>query len=91
MFDERSEKWIKYFKTVTIIAFWFWIVFGGWAAFDNCWNCDVFDIYIADGWFIGSALLFLGSFAIGFTQLVTNMLIIQFLSNVQIIREKLEK
>ena len=52
----------------------------------------LFDVFIAFLFFkftkIHSVLC---GFIIGFVQLVANMLIIQFLNNVQIIREKLEK
>ena len=47
---------------------------------------DIFDVWIGDSYFLGSVLLLFAGFAIGYVQLVTNMLVIQFLDNVESIR-----
>ena len=90
MFDEKSEKWIRIYKKITIAAFWCWSVFGILAAIDNWFIWEVFDIFLFGGEFWGGVLLLLCGFGIGFGQLVINMLVIQFLNNVQLIREKIE-
>lgn len=78
MFDETSGTWIKIYKVVTIIVFWLSIVSG---VFTFVWGLSEFNELCLYG--IGIALG-------GFIYLATNMLIIQFLNNVQIIRETLE-
>lgn len=87
MFNEKSNQWIKIFKGYTKVMFWICIV----AAVILCilgW-CDCF--WITNSIFIdGLILLACGVFA-AFAQLVVNMLIIQYLNNVQVIREKVEK
>ena len=77
MFDERSGKWIKIYKGLTIALFWLFIAFGILAGIEY-------------GGFFGFILGALAGGFVGFIQLVINMLIIQFFNNVQIIREKIE-
>lgn len=79
MFNERSGKWIKIYKGLTIALFWLFIAFGILAGIEYS-----YDEFMG---FISGALA--GGF-VGFIQLVINMLIIQFFNNVQIIREKIE-
>ena len=91
MFDEKSCKWIEIYKCLTVIAFFVFIVFGIVAgigdAADSFLDLDlggctiVFDFLV---WAIAGII-------VGFIQLVTNMLVIQLLNNVQIIRQKVEK
>ncbi|NMA23631.1 MAG: hypothetical protein GX938_09040 [Spirochaetales bacterium] len=90
MFDKKSYKWIDIYRGIVIAFLWIYIAAGVYAFIDNQWIGDIFDIYIAGGYFIGSTLLLFAGFAIGYVQLVANMLIIQLLNNVQIIREKIE-
>ena len=83
MFNEKDGKWIGYYKTYTIVMFWLYAA----AAVVVCilgWT-EVF-------WWTASAFLdglicLAGGLLIAFGQLVVNMLIIQFLNNVQTIRE----
>lgn len=89
MFNEKSEKWIKIYKTITIVAFWCWVAVGAYAAYDNYFVGNIFDIYIGN-YFLSSVILVLCGLAVGYAQLVVSMLVIQFLNNVQIIREKIE-
>ena len=88
MLDEKSEVWIKYYKTFTIVMFWIFLFasiimcFIGW--YGNA-------LYITDlPFFNGIICLLIGAF-VAFGHLIVNMLIIQFLNNVQLIREKVEK
>lgn len=89
MFNEKSEKWIKIYKTISIVVFWCWVAVGVFAAYDNIAIGNIFDIYIG-GYFLPSVVLVLCGIALGYIQLVVSMLIIQFLNNVQTIREKIE-
>lgn len=78
MFDETSGTWIKIYKVVTHIVFWLFMVGGVYTFIRG------FSTYAAMSFYgIGIALG-------GFIYLATNMLIIQFLNNVQTIRETLE-
>lgn len=79
MFDERSGKWIKIYKGLTIALFWLFIAFGILAGIEYSYSE-----------FFGFILGALAGGFVGFIQLVINMLIIQFFNNVQIIREKIE-
>lgn len=91
MFDEKSEKWIKIYRGVTIALFWLLIGFGILAGIGDA-SAGFLDIGIGgddDGFFDFILWALAGGFA-GFIQLVTNMLIIQFLNNVQIIRGEIE-
>lgn len=88
MFDENSNKCLKIYKGYTMITFWLLIVaaviccFMGFA--EEMWIIDVMPLLD------GLAFLIVGIFA-ACVHLVVNMLIIQFLNNVQIIREKIEE
>lgn len=87
MFDERSEKCINIYKGYTIVMFWLYVV----AAVVLCivgW-CDC--IWITDSAFLDGLILLAGGLFIAFAHLVVNMVIIQLLTNIQIIREKIEK
>ena len=99
MFDEKSCKWIQIYKVLTVIIFLVIIAFGIIAGFgdgttlfldEDPWpgNDGILDDYFELGDFI---IWILASGIVGFIQLVSNMLVIQFLNNVQIIREKVEK
>ncbi len=92
MFDERSEKWIKIYKGITVTLFWIYIIFGVIAGIGDS-STGFLDIGIGgdDDGFFDFIVWVLASGFVGFFQLVANMLIIQFLNNVQIIREKIEK
>ena len=87
MFDEKSGKWIQIFKGYTKVMFWAYIAMGVVLFFAGLAG----ELYWIDGEFIdGIAGLLCGAFA-AFVHLVVHMLIIQFLNNVQVIREKLEQ
>jgi hypothetical protein len=91
MFDEKSGRWIKIYKILTIITFGICIAFGILAGIGDA-SASFLDIGIGgddDGFFDFIVWVLIGGI-VGFWQLVPNMLIIQFLNNIQIIREKIE-
>ena len=94
MFNEKSSKWIRIFKVITIALFFCFIIAGLLLGLDD--GYCVFDFELCNVEIVGSEFgclmvwLLIG-IAAAFIQLVVNMLIIQLLNNVQTIREKLEK
>ena len=90
MFDERSGKWIYFYRGLTIALFWLFIAFGILAGIGD-FSGEFLDIDIGGDTFFWDFIVWvLACGFVGFIQLVTNMLIIQFFNNVQIIREKIE-
>ena len=91
MFDEKNCKWIKIYKMLTIATFFAFIIFGIVAGIGDA-SCEFLDIDIGgDIIFFDLILWVLAGGVVGFIQLVFNMLVIQLLNNVQIIREKAEE
>ncbi len=76
MFNENSNIWIKIYKALTIIIF-FILLIGG--VFAGAFLRDINDV--------ASALSFPIGIISAFGELVFNMLIIQLLSNLRVIRE----
>ncbi len=76
MFNENSSIWIKIYKVLTIIIF-FILLIGG--VFAGAFLRDINDV--------ASALSFPIGIISAFGELVFNMLIIQLLNNVRVIRE----
>lgn len=71
--------------------FWVYVVVGFIAGIDDgAGNGGIFDIGWNDNFGEFLSWMLLGAVT-GFVQLVINMLVIQLLNNVQIIREKMEK
>lgn len=89
MFNEKSARWIRIYKVLTLIAFWIFIVFGLVAGIGD-YSCEFLDIDIGGDTFFDVILWVVIGAIVAFCQLVANMLIIQLLNNVQIIREKIE-
>lgn len=91
MFGEKSEKWIKIYRGLTIALFWLYIAFGILAGIGDS-SAEFLDIGIGgdDDGFLDFIVWVLAGGFVGFIQLATNMLIVQFFNNVQIIREKIE-
>ena len=89
MFNEKSQKWIKIYKKITIVAFWCWIAVGLFAAMDCWWYITGLLNIRGDNDFLVGVLLLLCGLVVGYIQLVTNMAIIQLLSDVRLIRDKL--
>ena len=91
VFNVNSSKWIKQYWVITVAAFFIIIIFGFIAgigdATDNFFDYDITGSYND---FLDFLIWFIGGILIGYIQLVANMLIIQFLNNVQTIREKTE-
>ena len=86
MFDERSEKWIKIYKNITVLMFWLYVAAGVILFFMGLSG----EIDLLDGGFIDGLLGLAAGVGVGYITLVVNMLVIQLLNNVQIIREKIE-
>ena len=86
MFDERSEKWIRIYKNITVIMFWLYVAAGVIMFFLGLSG----DIDLLDGGFFDGLMGLAAGVICGYIHLVVNMLVIQFLNNVQVIREKLE-
>ncbi|MBQ9993386.1 MAG: hypothetical protein IJP17_01575 [Clostridia bacterium] len=82
MFDENSNVWIRIYKGVAIFSFCLLtltgIIIGGISTAES------------EIPFISFILYTLGGAFFGFVQLVCNMLIINLLNNVQVIRESIE-
>lgn len=76
MFNENSSIWIKIYKVLTIVIF-FILLIGG--VFAGAFLRDINDV--------ASALSFPVGIISAFGELVFNMLIIQLLNNVRVIRE----
>ena len=86
MFNEKSSIWIKIYKTITLIIFWLYVLAG---VVMFLMGLDG-SLWWIDGGIIDGIIGLAVSFIAGYITLVVNMLIIQFLNNVQLIREKLE-
>lgn len=86
MFDETSGKWIKIFKGYAVAKFWLYVIAGAIMCFVG-WSGEL--RWIDDG-FLDGIIWLAGGFLLAYVQLVVNMLIIQLLNNIQIIREKVE-
>lgn len=81
LFDERSGRWIKILKVFTQVMFWLYIAAGA----------ILFLVSLAEDTVEIGFVFLLGGVLVAFVQLVVNMLVIQLLNNVQVIREKLEE
>ena len=91
MFDEKSTKWIKIYRGITIVIFWICVVGGLLGGIGDA-TAGFLDFGLGgdDDGFLDLIVWVLGIGGFGCIQLVVNMLIIQLLNNVQIIREKIE-
>ncbi|MBQ7373651.1 MAG: hypothetical protein IJW64_03720 [Clostridia bacterium] len=79
-FDERSDIWIKIFKVYTIIMFVLLLIASAILCLAMWCEAQI----------IGGVLFLVGGCFLAFAQAVVNMLIIQLLNNIQIIREKID-
>lgn len=86
MFDETSSAWINIFKIYTKIAFWLHVAIAVILCF-FIWDGTYF-YSLTDSYFIDGVIILLGGLLFAFVHLVVNMLLIQFLNNVQVIRER---
>ena len=87
MFDEKSTKWLSIYKVYIIVSCWVLLLGGVLLGILDV--TTVVDIIYEDGldlvlWPVVGALD-------AFVQLVCGMLVLNFLNDVQIIREKIEK
>ena len=92
MFDEKKCCWIKIYKAIIITLFFCAIIFGIVAGIGDA-SSKYLDIGIGgdDDGFLDFIVWVIASGFIGFIQLTANMLVLQLLNNIQIIRERLEK
>ena len=86
MFDERSGKWIKILKGHAQVMFWLYMLAGVIMCFVG-WSGEL--DWVDEG-FLDGVICLAGCALVAYAQLVVKMLVIQFLNNVQIIREKVE-
>lgn len=88
VFDEKSNKCLKIYKGYIMITFWLLMVVTVICSIQGFTE----NMFIVDATPLidGLLILIVGIFA-ACAHLVINMLILQFLNNVQIIREKIEK
>ncbi len=96
MFNEKSNVWIQIYKGITIAQFIVSVLSGmiiGALEASRLWymNTSLLFFLRERGGIINFFVWIILGFVIGFVPLVVNMLIIQFLNNVQLIREKVEK
>lgn len=89
MFNEKDSKWIKIYKNITIIIFVIFIIIGTTIGYGD-YSGEFFDVDLGGDTLLDYIFWILIFSTIGFMQLTFNMLIIQLLNNVQIIREKME-
>ena len=87
MFNEKKAIWIDIYKTIVILSFWGYLI-GGilLGPIDGFGFIEIFGL--------GGISLFLWPIVgviLAFTNLVSGMLIINFLNNVQAIRMKIER
>ena len=90
MFDERSSKWIKIYKTITVVLFWLFAGLGVLGGLGDATG-EFMDAGMGgddDGLLDFLVWVILGG-GLAFIQLTANMLIIQLLDNVQAIRQAL--
>lgn len=86
MFDERDVKWIGIYKIYIQVMFWVYVLAA--AVCCICGWCGAF--WMTDSYFLdGIIYLVLGLLA-AYIHLVCNMVILHFLTNVQLIRENVE-
>ena len=87
MLDERSSVWVKLFKIYTLIITWLFAL-----ATLICAIAGLTEgICITEEPALDGLILLVGGAIITVSQLLGNMLIIQLLNNVLIIRDKVEK
>lgn len=81
MFNERSDRWLSIFKGIIVFMFWANILAGLILGF----------AFAGDMGFGGFLLFLVSGAAAAFLTLVIDMLVLQFLSNVQFIRQRMEE
>ncbi len=88
MFNEKSTKWIKILKAFTIVVFFVFLLTSIVLCIISWTGAELlFDDAVA---FLEGLVFLAAGTILAFSQLVINMLIIQLLNNVQIIREGIE-
>lgn len=92
MFNERSDKWIKIYKVMTIILFFGILLFSFVAGIGDA-SGGIMNIGLGgnDNGSLDFFVWILIGTVTGTIHLVFNMLLIQFFSNIQMIRERIGK
>ena len=85
MFNEKGNRWLKLFKIYTIVMFWIYVA----GAVVMC-ICGWSDVLWWISPFLDGIICLTGGSLVAAAHLISNMLIMQFLNNVQIIRERVE-
>ena len=88
-FDPKSRLWIELYRLMTVVASCLIILFGFIAGIGDA-TCEFLDLDLGGDGILDFFVWFFASCIISFVQLIANMLLIQLLNNVQLIREKLE-
>lgn len=86
MFDERNIKWMCIYKKYIQVMFWVYVL----AAIVCCicgW-CGAF--WMTDSYFLDGIIYLVLGLLVAYIHLVCNMVILHFLTNVQLIRENVE-
>lgn len=98
LFDKRSDRWLKIYRIITIVLFWLFVgagFIGGFKLFINrpywVWSWDESVLGAFFDRLLGFSAIFLAGCLAAFANLLGNMLIIQLLNNIQIIRQKIEE
>ena len=92
-FNEKSKIWIKCYKIITIVFFFIFVSIGLIGGICDCFALNILDVGLGgdDDGLLDLLVWLVSGCALGFIELVSNMLIILLLNNIQIIRKKLEK
>ena len=93
MFNEKNEKWINVFKVISIISLVGWLfiaIFAGIISYDELMLIQhSYAEYRGMPALLDFLIPFVACLLIGFLNYTRNMLIIQYLGNVQSIRDKI--
>ena len=85
MFNEKSDVWLKILRYLAV--FMFGIEAIGAAVLGICGLLEVF--YLTDSAFLDGMILAILGYIVAFGHLIANMLVLQFLNNVNEIRQSL--
>lgn len=86
MFDERDEKWISWLKNYIVALFWIYVAASVVLCIMGWFDC----FYIVGSPFVDGLIFLGGGLVFAFFHLTIGMLIIQFLDNVQFIRNNIK-
>ena len=90
IFNEKNKIWIQIYKIVAVALFFVFVLFGLIAGIGD-FTSEFLDLDLGGDTIFDILVWLIVSSIFGFIQLVCNMLIIQLLNNVQLIREAIDK